>query len=91
MVRLLTVSALPSITFLRVFPGFIARPFRGVGVGFESRICVEPGFPPISHVYAYAAHQGGLVLWYYLERPETTPKIRNWSVFVLLDGVLYSG
>ena len=25
----------PSITFLRVFPGFIARPFRGMGVGFE--------------------------------------------------------
>ena len=24
--------------FLRVFPGFIARPFRGVGVGFGSRI-----------------------------------------------------
>ena len=24
-----TVSAFPSISFLRVFPGFIARPFRG--------------------------------------------------------------
>ena len=34
-VCLITVSAFPSITFLRVFPGFIARPFRGVGVGFE--------------------------------------------------------
>ena len=31
----LIVSAFPSITFLRVFPGFIAKPFRGVGVGFE--------------------------------------------------------
>ena len=29
------MSAFPSITFFRVFPGFIARPFRGVGVGFE--------------------------------------------------------
>ena len=29
------VSAFPSIPFLRVFPGFTARPFRGVGVGFE--------------------------------------------------------
>ena len=25
----------PSITSLRVFPGFIAKPFRGAGVGFE--------------------------------------------------------
>ena len=29
------VSAFPSIMFVRVFPRFIARPFRGVGVGFE--------------------------------------------------------
>ena len=29
------VYAFPSIKFLRVFPGFIARPFRDVGVGFE--------------------------------------------------------
>ena len=29
------VSVFPSITLLRVFPGFIAKPFRGVGVGFE--------------------------------------------------------
>ena len=28
-------SAFPSTIFLRVFPGFSARPFRGVGVGFE--------------------------------------------------------
>ena len=34
-VCLIRVSAFPSIPFLRVFPGFIARPFRGVGVGFE--------------------------------------------------------
>ena len=34
-VCLIIVSAFPSITFLRVFPGFIAKPFRGVGVGFE--------------------------------------------------------
>ena len=35
---LIIVSAFRSITFLRVFPGFIARPFRRVGVGFEERI-----------------------------------------------------
>ena len=32
---LLAVSAFPSTTFLRVFPRFITKPFRGVGVGFE--------------------------------------------------------
>ena len=32
---LIIVTAFPSITFLRVFPGFIAKPFRGAGVGFE--------------------------------------------------------
>ena len=32
-VCLIIVSAFPSNTFLRDFPGFIARPFRGVGVG----------------------------------------------------------
>ena len=31
---LIIVSAFPSITILHVFPGCIARPFRGVGVGF---------------------------------------------------------
>ena len=30
---------------------------------------VEPEFPRISHVSAYATHQGGLVLVYGLERP----------------------
>ena len=34
-VCLIIVPALPSITFRRIFPGFIANPFRGVGVGFE--------------------------------------------------------
>ena len=34
-VCLITVSAFPSVTFLCVFPGFIAKPSRGVGVGFE--------------------------------------------------------
>ena len=33
--RLIKVSAFPSIAFLRVFPGFIAKPFRRVRVGFE--------------------------------------------------------
>ena len=49
-VCLIIVSAFPSITFLRVFPGFIAKPFRAAGVGFEEphlRLMfwiVEPGF-----------------------------------------------
>ena len=30
---------------------------------------VEPEFPRISHISAYANHQGGLVLRYGLERP----------------------
>ena len=34
-VCLITVPTFPSITLLRVFPGFIAKPFRGVGMGFE--------------------------------------------------------
>ena len=29
------MSAFPSLTVLRVLPGFIATPFRDVGVGFE--------------------------------------------------------
>ena len=45
---------------------------------------VEPGFSRISHISAYAAHQGGLVLWYGLETPVITSEIGNWSVFVLL-------
>ena len=51
----------------------------------------EPGFPRISHISAYAAHQGGLVLWYGLGRPVITSEIGNWSVFVLLGWRLYSG
>ena len=87
MVCLLRLSAFPSITFLRVFPGFIARPFRGVGVGFEEphlRFIAElgePGFPRIYHISAYAAHQGRLVLWYGLGRPVITSEIGHWSVF----------
>ena len=83
MVCLIIVSAFPSIAFLRVFPGFIARPFRGVGVGFEEPHLrfmvelVEPGFPRISHISAYAAHQGGLVLMYGLGRPVITSEIGN--------------
>ena len=86
---LIIVSAFPSITFLRVFSGSIARPFRGVGVGFDEphlRFMVylgEPGFPRISHISAYAAHQGGLVLRYGPGRPVITSEIGNWSVFVL--------
>ena len=44
---------------------------------------VGPGFPRISHISAYAAHQGGLVLWYDLGRPVITSEIGHWSVFVL--------
>ena len=90
MVCLIIVTAFPSMTFLHVFPGFIARPFRGVRVGFEEphlRFMVllgDPGFPQISHISAYAAHQGGLVLWYGLGRPVITSEIGNWSVFVFL-------
>ena len=68
MVCLIIVSAFPSITFLRVFPGFAARLFRGVGVVFEEShlrlmfYLVEPGFPRISDIAAYVAHQGGLGL-----------------------------
>ena len=34
-VCLIIASAFPSLTFLRVFPGFVAKSFRGVGVGVE--------------------------------------------------------
>ena len=29
------MSGFPSFNFLRIFPIFVAMPFRGVGVGFE--------------------------------------------------------
>ena len=89
MVRLIIVTAFHSITFLRVPPGFVASPFRGVGVGFEEPhlrlmvLLVEPGFPQISHISAYAPHRGRLVLRYGLGRPVITPKIGSWPVFVL--------
>ena len=35
------------------------------------------GIPQISHISAYAAHQGGLVLWYGPGRPVITSKIGN--------------
>ena len=89
MVCLIVVSVFPLIAILRVFPGFIARSFRGVGVGFEEPhlgpmvLLVRPGFIQISHISAYAAHQGGLVLRYGLRRPVISSEIGNWSVFVL--------
>ena len=46
---------------------------------------MEPRFPRKSHISAYPAHQGGLVLRYGLGRSVITPKIGNWSVFVLLE------
>ena len=59
------VSAYPSFTSLRVFTGPIAKPFRGVGVGFEEphlRLMVsfvEPGFPRFSHISAYICDSSG--------------------------------
>ena len=44
----------------------------------------EPGFTRISHVSAYAAHQGGLVLWYGLGNSVITSEIGSSSVFVLM-------
>ena len=44
-------------------------------MGFEEphlrlmALFVEPEFPRISHISAYATHQGGLALRYGLERP----------------------
>ena len=77
-----------SITFLRVFPGFIAKPFRG-GSGFcgaassTHGLVSGTGIRRISHISAYAAHQGGLVIWYGLGRPVLLSGIGNRSVFVL--------
>ena len=53
---------------------------------------MEPGFPRISQfLHIYAAHQGGLVLWYGLGRPVITSKIGNGSVFVLFGSRLVFG
>ena len=77
------MSVFPLIAILRVLPGFIARTFRGVGVAFEQPplgpmvLLVRPGFIQISHISAYAAHQGGLVLRYGLGRPVITSEIGN--------------
>ena len=62
------LSAFNSVTFIPVFPGVKVRPFRGVEAGseeprFRSNDLVSGmRFPPISHISAYAANQGGLVL-----------------------------
>ena len=69
-------SAFLSTAFLRVFLAH-SQTVRGpgVGVGFEEPrlwlmvLFVEPEFPLISHISAYATHQGELVLRYGLERP----------------------
>ena len=37
----------------------------------------------ISQISACTACQGGLGIWYGLERPVITPKIGNWSISVL--------
>ena len=84
------MSAFPSIDFLPVFPGFMAKPFRGVGVVFEEphlRLIVlvsgTRSSPSFSYS-AYAAHPGGQVLRYSVGRRLITPKMGNLSVFVLL-------
>ena len=72
---------------------------QGCGSGFwgaassthnlVSGIGISPYFPYIS---AYAAYQGGLALWYGLQRPVTTSKqVSNWSVFVLLARLFVFG
>ena len=51
----------------------------------------EPGFPRICHISSYAAHQGGLVLWYGLGRPVITSErllVRFrivWMAFCIRD------
>ena len=60
-----------------------------MGVGFEEPHTIHglvkgTAISPIFHISVYAAHQGGLVLWYGLGRPVITPETGNWSVFVLL-------
>ena len=75
MVCLVVGSAFPSTAFLRV-SWLHSQAVRGVGVSLDEPhlrpmfLFVEPKFPQISHISAYAAHQGGLVLRYGLERPE---------------------
>ena len=44
---------------------------------------VELGFARISHISAYATHQGSLVLWYGVGRQVIILRIGHWSVFVL--------
>ena len=69
-VYLIVGFAFAFICFSSRFPCFIAKIVRGVGVGFEEshlRLMVqfvEPEFFRVSHISAYAAHQGGLVLRY---------------------------
>ena len=57
---------LPNLAVQRCGSGFC-------GAASSTYVLVEPGFPQISHISAYAAHQGGLVLWYGLGRPVVTP------------------
>ena len=66
-VRLIVGSVFPSNGFSPRFPGFIARPFRGVGVGFEEphiRLIimvyfVEPELLRISHNSEYICDSSG--------------------------------
>ena len=52
---------------------------------------VEPEFPRISYIFAYVAHQGGLVLWHGLQRPAIASKYAIGPFSYCVDGVSYSG
>ena len=87
MVCLVVGSAFPS-TVLFACSWLHSQAVRGVGVGFEEphlRLMVyfvESEFPRISHIFAYEAHQGGLVLRYGLERPLIVRIEIIWPDFV---------
>ena len=74
----LIVSAFHSIAFLHDLPGFIARLFKGVGMGFEEphiRLLVslgKPGFCQIVLYFCICGSSGWAVI---------TPNIGNWFFF----------
>ena len=51
---------------------------------------VEPEFPRIFHISAYAAHQGGLVLRYGFEKPVIIGIIKLDGFRMITGGVLHS-
>ena len=52
---------------------------------------VEPEFPRISYIFAYVAHQGGLVLWHGLQRPVISSKSVVSPFFYCLESISCSG